>query len=511
MLMKILIAFFSGALLVAAFAPFNLWPLAIVSPLLLLWLWQNTTPKQTALLGLFYGLGLYLVGGSWIYVSIHEFGNTHPLIAGSLTFVFLSVFALYFAVFGFVFAKVFKNRFIKNLICFPLGWLLLEACMTVLFTGFPWLLVGFSQIESPLSGYAPVFSVYGVSYLCVLASAFILMTVQTKKIFYLFPVVLILGGGLGLKHMHWTQPAASTIQVAIVQGNVKPKDKFTQNNPIVATWDLYGKMSLPHLKQADLIVWPENALPYPLPYAKPFVDYLDKIMKDNQCSLILGMPVMRPGKNRRYHNSLMALGQGKGHYYKTHLVPFGEYLPFEKQLRGLVGFFDLPMSFIVPGKSVHTEDFNIPNIKLAPLICYEMAFAPLVRQAVQNKQAIITVSEDGWFGASIGPHQHLAITRMRALETGLPIIRATSSGISAFINPDGTIGKISPQFEPAILMDSFSGSNGQTPWVQFGFWPFLWMLLGVNLFCLPALYLPARKALREANKRASGDKGSVKM
>jgi apolipoprotein N-acyltransferase len=211
-----------------------------------------------------------------------------------------------------------------------------------------------------------------------------------------------------------------------------------------------------------------------MPLATPFVTALDELAKQNNINLILGLPVEINNGSHTYYNTLLALGISQGMYHKKILVPFGEYLPLEQWLRGLINLFNIPMSNFKSGPSLQTPLLT-PNSKLLPLICYEIAYPEQVRKELleQQSEAIITISEDGWFGKSWGPHQHLDIARMRALENGRYVIRSTTSGISALINEKGNVIKQSPQFKPYVLTGEFFNYNGNTPWTKYGQLPIL--------------------------------------
>jgi len=275
----------------------------------------------------------------------------------------------------------------------------------------------------------------------------------------------------------------------MIQGNLKPNDKFLLSNPIETTWQVYGKPTFQDTS-ADLILWPENALPLQLPESQGFINRLDGLATYHNIALIIGLPVQATANN--YYNSLLAVGDGQGLYRKKHLVPFGEYLPFNRWLRGLINFFDIPMSDFIKGPD-DQDDFKIPNMRLLPLICYEIAYPNYVREQVQNKraEAIITSTEDGWFGKSWGPHQHLQIAKMRALETGRYVLRSTTSGISAIIDHTGHIIKQSPQFKPFVLKGRFVDRTGLTPWVEFGLFPLFTLLCFLILL---SLFMKIRKA-----------------
>ena len=424
----------SGALLPLAFAPFNLWPLAIIMPAVLLYLTSKTLPKQSFKLGYLFGIGYFLVGVSWVYVSIHDFGHSNFLVAGMLTLLFVLYLALFPALTMYTTAKTHR-------LLFPVIWVLFEWLRSSLFTGFPWLLLGYSQINSYLKSYAPIGGIYLVSLMILITSYCLLLKNKKTNI-----IILIFIWAVGFKYYNIpiNNPNNKQLKISLIQGNLSPNDKFLLDDPINASWQAYGTQ-MQDVWDSDVIVWPENAIPLPLPWSQEYLNKLDKIAKQHNTALLIGMPVATDDR-QNYFNAIVGLGTASGRYYKRHLVPFGEYLPFDKYLRGLINFFDLPMSNFVTG---NRDDLVIPDIKFAYLICYEIAYPQLINKS--DIDAILTISEDGWFGNSWGPHQHLDIARMRALETGKYVIRATTSGISTIIDPQGNVIMRSPQFVPWVL------------------------------------------------------------
>lgn len=192
-----------------------------------------------------------------------------------------------------------------------------------------------------------------------------------------------------------------------------------------------------------------------------------------------GVPYIDPDtatQTLKFHNSIIALGEGNGIYHKQRLVPFGEYIPFEGLLRGVIPFFDMPMSSFTEGRP-DQQPLQVQKLWLGPMICYEIAYPELVRHIAARSDILTTISNDGWFGGSIGPHQHFQMVRMRAQETGREVIRATNNGISAIIKADGSVQDIAPQFKRLVLRATAHARNGMTPYVLMGNWPVLGILV----------------------------------
>lgn len=473
-----LYAFIAGALLPLAFAPHQLWPLAFISPTVLLWLWKEVPPKTAAILGFIFGLGFFGVGVSWVFISIHDFGNTDAPLAVFITLLFITILALFTALNGYLLKYLFpKPNQNTWLIGFPISWVLLEWVRSWLFTGFPWLYLGYTQIDTVLGNIAPILSVYGVSLAILFCCGSIIALIYGNKPQRILPACIILlafgTGYLLQKHSNWTEREGPVKTVSLIQGNINPLQKFSPSE-IAKTEAIYNSLT-ESIWWTDFIIWPESAVPTPLPYSQDYIKQLDQAAKDHDGNLIVGVQVMT--SDHLYYNSMIALGKdGQGVYHKHHLVPFGDYLPFDFILRGLINFFNLPMSDF----SAASDDQSLLSagfLRIEPLICYEIAFPELVRNSLRDAHVIVNISEDGWFGSSWGPHQHLQIARMRAKETGRQVLRATTSGISAIIDTQGKIVSKAPQFEATTLNGEFQGMIGDTPWVKMGIWPFLIVMI----------------------------------
>jgi apolipoprotein N-acyltransferase len=234
---------------------------------------------------------------------------------------------------------------------------------------------------------------------------------------------------------------------------------------------------------ADLILWPETAIPIPQDQAGSLIEHIAGRLGDHG-TLITGIPWYGFSDRREdftFHNSIMAIGNGEGIYHKQKLVPFGEYVPLEGLLRGLIGFFDLPMSSFTPGPA-HQPPLRANGLKVMPFICYEVAYPDFVAFNSRHSDLLLTISNDGWFGDSIGPLQHLQMARMRALETGRYLLRGTNNGVTAIIDHKGRIRQRIPQFERATLVGQVRTATGSTPYMQTGSWPVLTLALILVVF-----------------------------
>ncbi len=480
-----LVALLAGMLLPLAFAPFSFFPLAVISPAILFYLYLRLSIRRATLAGFVFGLGFFGVGVSWVYVAFHDFGNTPVLISAMMTAIFVSVLALYPALQSFLSVYLLHKLRLRTqeniekralLLLFPALWGLTEWVRGWLFTGFPWLNLGYSQTDTPLAGYAPVLGVYGLSLLLALsAGLLVLMWLKrdSAKVSLVFFILIWLAGFL-LGKYEWTSISGKAVSVSLVQGNVP---QITKWDPVMiqARLDTYARLSREHW-DSDLIVWPENAM---TTFYNDLVDsYFTPLLQEaraNNTDLIIGAPLM-DDDGERYYSSLISLGDESIIYNKRHLVPFGEFIPLQDLLRGIVGFFDLPMSGFSRGER-HQPPLHAAGELLAPSICYEDAFGEELIDFLPQAGLLVNGSNNAWYGDSFAPHQHLQISRMRSLETGRDLLRATTNGISAIVDARGRILQRSAQFEAEVISGQVQPRTGATPYVRFGNTPVVMLLL----------------------------------
>lgn len=491
LVLKTLLALAAGASITLALAPFDLKPLVLLGPGLLYLLQRRQSPRQALLSGYSFGLGFWGAGVSWVYVSIHTYGNASPLLAGVLTGLFVMALALLFALQGWLFARLARRRQLRWL-CFSAIWVGFEWLRSWLLTGFPWLYLGYAALDTPLESWAPLAGVWGLSLLLVLLACGLVQALVERRVRPLLPGLLLCLLSTFLPAA-WTWPKDSTppLRVALVQPNIPQLQKWlpSQLEPILQR---QMQLSRQH-PDVDLLIWPETAIPATFnraaPLLGPFLDQLDR----RGTALISGFPYAEADPERplgqRFHNSLGLFSAGSGLYHKQRLVPFGEYVPLEKQLRGIIDFFNLPMSsFSLPED--HTAPLRWGDLQIAPAICYEIAYPGLVSRQSRQSALILTVSNDTWFGRSIAPEQHLQIARMRALENGRWVVRATNNGYTALIDPLGKISQQAPLDTATTLAGEVTPMQGQTPWQWLGIWPLLTVLLGLLLF---GCWLPGQR------------------
>jgi len=487
-------AFFLGCISVPGFAPFNLFPLTIASMAGLAVLWHNRSLRHTLLTAWWYGFGLYSAGASWVYVSIHEYGETPALLAIFMTGLFTAFLAFFFVIPAGIYHRLKFHRF--YLLGFPALWVLSEWLRTWLLTGFPWLFSGYAFIDTPLSGFAPVMGVMGVSFIsCLIACCFVaiikplLNDTETPKTKTSNPtldasryggvILLLVLSGWGLQQVEWTTLSKSKpISVSLVQGNIPQETKWSPEMKEY-TLKIYPELSSSSWGR-DLLIWPEATIPAFRHEVLEFLETLNTSGKKSKTTFITGLPIAETVLNqsrkseKAYYNSILAMGNGEGVYHKQKLVPFGEYVPMENWLRGLIPFFNLPMSGFNRGVSDQAL-LSAGEIKIAPFVCYEIVYPDLVAKSGKDADLLLTLSNDAWFGESIGPLQHFQMARMRALELGKYLLRGTNNGVTGIIDHKGKVIALAPQFKALVLQGEARLTEGSTPFSHYGSRPILFL------------------------------------
>jgi apolipoprotein N-acyltransferase len=475
-------AFGSGALLVLSFAPFGFWPAAIVALALFYQSLQGCTGRAALGLGWLFGLGLFGFGIAWIRISLNEFGNMPTLAANALMLVLVAALALFYALAAWLIRRLKSFRGLPGwsgpLLVFPAVWVLFEWLRGWLFTGFPWLLAGNGQINplpvigAPLAGLAPVAGVHGLSLVVALCAGLLWIAVRRRgavRYGALGAIGLSLLVGAGLGRIEWTTPAGPPIRAAVLQGNVEQSIKWDPNG-LLPTLEVYLQLTRDNLG-SDLIVWPETAIPDFLHgVEQALVVPLRETARAEGSEIVIGVPIME--SRERYYNGLISIGSADDRYYKRHLVPFGEYLPFKAQLRPLIDWFEVPMSDFSRGSAAQPL-LQVGAHPVGVSICYEDVFPEQVREALPDAAYLINVSNDAWFGDSLAPHQHLEFARLRALENGRALVRATNTGISAIIDHRGRVIGSIPSFERSSYSADIQPRTGSTPFSRWGSLPVL--------------------------------------
>jgi len=472
-----LIALGAGAITTLALAPFNIWPLAILSIGLFYLGLRDLQPRQAAWRGWWYGFGLFAAGTSWVYVSIHDYGAASPPLAAFLTLAFVAGLGLLLALAAWLWARWLRRveAPLADALAFAALWLAQEAFRGWFLTGFPWLYAGYSQLDGPLAGLAPVGAVWLLSFVLALSAALLvnLPRLRTHTAWMVAGIALLVTPwivGIALKGHAWTTPSGPPLKVAAMQGNV-PQNLKWDPAQLNAQLALYRDMSF-SAQPVDLIVWPETAVPVLKEQATGYLSVMERFANDRHAALITGVPVRQANEHgdMRYYNAVSVVGQGSGDYLKQKLVPFGEYVPLQEVLRGLIAFFNLPMSDFARGPAEQPL-LEAKGQRIATYICYEVVYPEFAAELAAQSDLLLTVSNDAWFGRSIGPLQHLQMAQMRALEAGRWMIRATNNGMTVLIDPFGQVTEQLPQFERGVLYGEVQPMQQLTPYLQWRAWP----------------------------------------
>jgi apolipoprotein N-acyltransferase len=469
-------AFAAGALLTCAFAPLGVWPLAIVCPALLMWLWEGATPRRAAWSGFCFGAGTFAFGTPWLYISIHDVAQAPMLLALGLVAALVVIMAAYHWLLGFLSAWALPaSGPWRWLVGLPAIWLLIEWWRGWFLSGFPWLSLGYSQTDTWLAGFAPLSGVYGLSALLLVCSGALLALLRgsrTVRIAALIVLVLPWPLGAALARIDWTHASGPAISVAILQGAV-PQDLKWQADNVDPTRELYTQLNQQALG-ARLIVWPEAALPQ---LANEIARYLGQQYSDaRQHGSDLVMGILRVDENDKYYNSILTLADKVSFYDKHHLVPFAEYFPVPGFIRSWLEFMNLPYSDFEAGPAIQPS-VAAGGTRLALGICYEDAYGSANLQALATAGLLVNVTNDAWFGHSWARHQHFQIGRMRAIEAQRPLLRAANDGISAIVGARGQVLAQAVQFEPTVLRGTVQPRIGLPPYARVGNW--LIVLLGL--------------------------------
>jgi apolipoprotein N-acyltransferase len=468
----------AGLALPLAYAPFGAWPLAFLSQAVLYRCWLGANPGRACRRGWLYGLGMFGAGTSWVQVSIHQFGLPVYAFSAGMTVLFVLFFALYPALVGYAARRWINVSPCRQLlVVLPVTWTLGEWLRGFVLTGFPWLTLGYSQIDGPLAAWAPVLGVFGVSLMTALAAGAVAALPDTPK-----PAVAtvtgIALGSLLLARTVWTEAQGDPLSVTLVQGGIEQSIKWEPEKRQL-TLDRYAALTEPHWG-AGIVLWPETALPA---FHSQLADYLgamDRRARAANTALLIGIPYDLHEAGRyagRYYNSIVGLGTATGRYDKRHLVPFGEFLPLKELLAPMLSFLEIPMSDFTAGAAKQAPLLVAGDHAIGASICYEDAFGEEVIDALPAAALLVNVSNDAWFGDSIAPHQHLEMARMRAAETGRYLLRATNNGVSAIIDPAGRLLARSPQFTAHALTGEVRAQTGATPYVRSGNGPVVTILL----------------------------------
>jgi apolipoprotein N-acyltransferase len=475
------VAFLAGLACVFGFAPFGVFAIPVLALAALFMLWQGVdSPRAAAWLGFFFGLGLFSAGIGWIYVALHDYGDMPLLLALPVTMIFAAFLALFPALVGYIQMRLPSTWELRTLLVMPAVWVSVELLRGTIFTGFPWLTLGYAHSDSPLAGYAPLLGVYGVSLVSAMSAGILVFAWQARTDkrgkLALTLLLAIWGAGELLRSIAWTHPLGDPFSASLVQGNIPQNIKFNEE-ALVGTLETYRRLLSQN--ESRLTVLPETALPLLRHEVPPtLVEQLRNHARQNGGDVLIGSFERDHGS---YYNSVFTLGMAdEQHYRKQHLVPFGEFIPLRPLLGGLInGVLEIPMGDLERGNT-RQAPLNVAGQLVAANICYEDAFGEEIIRALPQATLLVNFTNDAWYGHSYAAEQHNQLSQMRALESGRMMLRATNTGVTSIIAVDGKVLQQLPQHVEAVLSGMVQGYSGSTPYVRWGNVPVL-LLIALKL------------------------------
>lgn len=472
--LELLLPALLGAVATLGFAPFGYYPLTLAALIGLIILWHRPGPGRCAWRGFVFGLAHFGTGVYWTFVSTYYYGGAPLPMAIALVCLLTVYMALYPALIG-AFAGLTRRLplSLRALVLLPGAWLLAELVRSWVMTGFPWLSLGYALIDAPISALAPLGGVYFLGLLLMMAAGTIVLLFVGSLGSRVLAVVIIALAPLGLWWLpavnHWTHPAGKPVSVDIIQGNFPQHIKWL---PRTLGPTLRRYQDLTERSDAELIVWPEVALPAPANRLRPYLSAIDALATERGQTVLAGT-LVHQSEDAPYYNAVVSLGSGHGRYYKRHLVPFGEYFPVPDFVADWLDGINMRYSNFGFGADDQPL-IDVDGVKLGLSICFEDAFGYEIAKALPQAGVLVNVTNDGWFAGTTAAAQHLEIARMRALEAGRPMLRAANTGISAVIDYDGLVRQRTAQFEVANIRIEVQPRAGLTPYMNIGDSP-LWI------------------------------------
>ena len=489
-LVRRVLAFGVGALLACAFAPLQWWPLAILCPAVLMWLWEEAAPRDAAWNGFWFSFGTFLAGTYWLYVSVHDLGKAPFWLTIAIMLALIGIMALYNGIIGYVVARWLpRGGAWRWLVGMPAAWLLVEWWRGWFLSGFSWLSLGYSQTDTWLSPLAPILGVYGVSLVTLVSAGALVALVRGNGRVRLAAALLLVApwvAGVLLRPIAWTHVSGPPVSVAVIQADIAQEDKWDESYA-GQILERYRKMTESALG-TKLIVWPEAALPDLANNLLPYISLVDREAQARGSSLVMGL-VRASEDGQHYYDSILALGNPPSWYAKDHLVPFAEFFPVPHFVREWLRLMTLPYESFSRG-GTDQSPLSVAGLELGPTICYEVGYGGYMLGMLPKANVLVNVTNDAWFGHSTARYEQFQMARMRALEEGRSMIVASNDGISAIIGPRGEILASAPPYEPYVLRSSVTPRAGLTPFARVGNW--LIVSLG-TLGLAGALWIGARR------------------
>ncbi len=479
---------FSGVFLTFAFAPFEFSYLAVFSLLIVFLSWLECSPARAATRGYLYGLGLYGSGTPWVYISVHDYGGAPAIGSLLLTLLFICFWAIFPALTGYLSVKLAGKQKKKIIWLIPFVWIFIEYFRGYwLLNGFPWLQIAYTQMNMPLQGFIPIMGAYGTGFLLAISASLIVTGFKRtfKPIYAILILTSLWGTGTYLQTINWTHPIGKEIRVALIQGNVPQDQKWLPQNRLQTL--LFYKQMTEDNWDADVIVWPESAIPaYLFQVKESYLTPISAQAKSYNTDIVIGID-SRDNQNN-FFNSVVTLGHHEGQYNKVHLLPFGEYLPLQPLSGFVLKLLNIQMGSFTSGGDKQ-KLLIAGGYPFATSICYEDAFGNEVLRSLPEAAFLVNVTNDAWFGDSIQPYQHMQIAKMRSLETGRHMLRATNTGVTAIVAPNGTIVNEAPLFRQTVLKGKIFPMGGMTPYARIGDSIILFILA----FCLLGIIMMPTK------------------
>ena len=500
MTLKLIVSFLLGSLLVLAFEPFNFWLVACIIPISTYFLIKKINAKDSFFIGWVFGLGLWVFGIFWIQNSIHNYGGADEITSILITLLLAIFLSLFFAFTFFLFSLLKKNNSFDLIFLFPSVWVLGEWLREFFFSGFPWLYLGYTTLDNFFfSGFIPLIGIFGVSFFMLFIPANIILLITSIRnnyfnnliIFSLLSVILFFGSSFFLYKKDWTEEYRE-VDVVVVQPNISIQEKWSTQGE-KESLKLFESILLKESNQVikeegkvKFIFFPEAFLPGIFSDYEKTLNPLLALTEKVNLGVIVGTLTNKEGKSKEINNSLISFGALEGQFDKQRLVPFGEYVPLPF-FNYFFDFFDFNRPSIQA--SQNNSLIKSSEINISSAICYEIAYQDTFLKHAKKSNLLFNASNDNWFGDSIGPHQHLQIARFRASEQGKPLIRSTSTGISAIINRYGEVIESTAIDVEAlrtrnhkIINKTIISRKGQTPFSVIGKTPIL-LLMSFIIIC----------------------------